>query len=134
MPPLSLSKAYVLLRYSIAFIWIFTAIISTLVSPELGYELLKSLGITGWFADLCIFGTSAIELVLGACLIMNRWVRPLALVQVAMIIGFTLIITAAPGLRELWLHPFAPVGKNIPILGGLAILYALGENPERKPS
>lgn len=129
MPKLSFATAYLLLRISIAFIWLYTAFISAVVSPEVGYELLRKIPITGVLADLSIYATSAVEVLLGIFVLLGRYTRPLALLQAAMIIGFTLIITLSSGLRELWLHPFAPVGKNLPILGGLAILYALGDKP-----
>src|SRR5689334_2112172 len=93
LPTLSLPVAYRLLRYSIAFIWLFTAFISTVVSPSVGYELLSGIGLHGLLADLAIYGTSALEVALGVCVIWGRFTRPLVLVQAALIVGFTGIIT-----------------------------------------
>jgi len=49
--------------------------------------------------------------------------RALWLVQMAVIAGYTLIITVF--LPEFWLHPYGPLLKNVPLLATLALLYVL---------
>jgi hypothetical protein len=43
--------------------------------------------------------------------------------QIALIIGYTLIISVA--LPEFWLHPFGPVLKNVPLLAAILALHEL---------
>ena len=43
--------------------------------------------------------------------------------SIVVVLGYTLIVTAA--LPELWLHPFGPLLKNLPILAGLMLLFYL---------
>jgi hypothetical protein len=45
--------------------------------------------------------------------------------QIALVLGYTALISLF--LPELWLHPFGPVLKNLPILAALALLHELAE-------
>jgi hypothetical protein len=127
MPELSPTLARRLLRWSLAFIWLYTALVSAVLSPTEGLRLLEGAGITGALAAPLMYGTSLLEVLLGLAVLSGRYTRPLALFQAALIVGFTAIITLSPGLRGLWLHPFGPISKNVPLLGALAVLYAAGD-------
>ena len=112
------------LRLSVAALWIVTGIVSLGLYPvEHSLALLARVGITGALAPVALYGAAALDLVLGvATLAMSRR-RALWLVQIAVIAGYTLIITAF--LPEFWLHPFGPLLKNVPLLAMLALLYVL---------
>src|SRR5690242_16384302 len=88
MPKLSLQQAAWILRGSIAFIWLYTALVSMVLSPAQGLELLAATGITGPFATALMYGTSLFEVLLGVLVLWGRFTRPLALLQAAMIVGF----------------------------------------------
>jgi hypothetical protein len=49
--------------------------------------------------------------------------RVLWLVQMMLIVGYTIIISI--GLPEFWLHPYGPILKNLPMLAAIYLLYAL---------
>lgn len=46
--------------------------------------------------------------------------------QFAVVLGYSVIVACR--LPEMWLHPFAPLVKNVPIL---AALWVLGSRHER---
>ncbi len=52
--------------------------------------------------------------------------RFLWLAQFAVVLGYSVIVACR--LPEMWLHPFAPLVKNVPIL---AALWVLGSRHER---
>ena len=116
-----------LLRGSMAFIWVETAVVSALASPGLGLELLGRMGLRGTLARAVMYGTCGFELLLGLLVASGRFARPLAVVQALLIGGFTVIISIVPDLRPLWLHPFGPIAKNLPLLGGVAVLWAFSD-------
>jgi uncharacterized membrane protein YphA (DoxX/SURF4 family) len=124
-------RALLLLRGSMAFIWIETAVVSAVFSPRLGLELLESVGLHGALARAVMYGTCGFELLLGLLLLSECLTRLLALLQALLIFGFTVIISVAPGLRTMWLHPFGPIAKNLPLLGGVAVLWAFSDHPSK---
>lgn len=126
MTPLQ-RRALIALRISLAFIWLHTAVISAVLSPELGLSLLAQIPITGALAKAIMYSTAGAEAVLAILLLQNRWRRPLALLQGSLILGFTLIISLVPGLRSLWLHPFGPISKNLPLLAAIFVLFSFDE-------
>jgi uncharacterized protein YbjT (DUF2867 family) len=113
------------LRLSVAFIWLATGIISAFVSTQQGFELLTQVGITGWPADLALYGTSALEIVLGLATAAGWRVRLMGTVQILLMCGFMAILSAR--MPELWLHPFGPLTKNIPLIGATLAMMALEE-------
>jgi hypothetical protein len=111
------------LRLSIAFIWLATGLISALVSSELGFELLREVGVTGPLADVALYGTSAFEALIGLATAAGWKVRLMGMIQIVLILGFTAILTAR--LPEFWLHPFGPLTKNVPLLAATLVMMAL---------
>jgi len=53
------------------------------------------------------------------------------LAQIALIVGYTAIITAR--LPEFWLHPYGPVLKNLPMLAALWLLLEFERPEEPRP-
>jgi uncharacterized protein YbjT (DUF2867 family) len=110
-----------LLRVSIALMWIVTAIVSFGVYPvEASHALLARTGLTGTLADIALYGAAALDLALGIALLLPIDRRPVYLAQIALILGYTAIITVA--LPEYWAHPYGPVLKNLPVLAALWLL------------
>lgn len=110
-----------LLRVSIALMWIWTGVVSFGVYPvEASLALLARTGLTGAFADIALYGAALLDLALGIALLLPINRRPVYLVQIALILGYTAIITVA--LPEYWAHPYGPVLKNLPILAALWLL------------
>jgi hypothetical protein len=114
------------LRWSIAFVWLATGIVSAFFSAPMGYELLSQVGIHGPLATLALFGTAYFEIALGIATALGWRVRLMGLIQIVLMIGFTLILTV--GIPELWLHPFGPLTKNVPLFAATLAMMALEES------
>jgi hypothetical protein len=112
------------LRWSLAVVWLVTAVVSIAVFPhEQSLELLQRAGVPAAWSPLLLWGAAAFDAVLGlATLFWHRW-RPLWGVQAALIAFYTAVITLR--LPEFWAHPYGPVLKNLPLLALLWLLHAL---------
>lgn len=118
-------------RVSLALVWLWTGVVSAGLYPvQDSYALLARVGATGAMATLLLYGAALLDFALGAAtlLLPARLRRPLWLAQLALIVGYTAIITVF--LPEYWLHPYGPVLKNLPMLMVIVLLYAL-EPPGR---
>lgn len=120
---------YLLLRTAIAFIWLWTAITVLFLAPiEESLALLPGAfdpaGLGAWL----VRSTAIFEIFLGLATLVGWRLRLCALIQIGLVLAFTLIITLY--LPAQWLHPFGPVSKNIPLLAATAVLYHWeGEQP-----
>lgn len=103
-----------LTRYSLAFVWIYTAITSLLLDKATGLEILSTGGITGLMAEVLLFSGAILDLIIGVWLLTNQSQKLCCDVQLATITIFTLLLTLIDA--NFWLHPFGPVTKNIPIM------------------
>ncbi|HEY4555736.1 MAG TPA: DoxX-like family protein, partial [Lysobacter sp.] len=109
------------LRVSIALVWIVTGLVSLGLYPiEQSYALLARTGLTGGPATVALYGAALLDLAFGVLMLLPINRRPLYLAQIALILGYTAIITVA--LPEFWLHPYGPVLKNLPMLAALWLL------------
>lgn len=112
-----------LLRISLALLWIATGLISAFAYPAAqSYALLAPLGIEGWMAPLALYGAAAIDVALGMALLLRWQVVWVGAAQIIMIVAYSILI--AIGLPEVWLHPFGPVTKNIPLIVATLIVMA----------
>lgn len=113
-----------LLRISIALVWIWTGIVSLGLYPvEASFELLARVGITGALAPVMLYGAAVLDLLIGIGTLVLRRRRWLWLLQLAIIGGYTAIITFK--LPEFWLHPYGPLSKNLVMLAAIYLLYTL---------
>ncbi|SFD51375.1 DoxX-like family protein [Pseudoalteromonas denitrificans] len=108
-------------KYSLSFLWIFTGITSIYFSPEVGYEILASASITGLMADVSVYAGGSLDIVIGLWLLTSFRIRLCCIVQVAVIVLYTLILTVID--VSFWLHPFGPITKNIPIIVLIIFVY-----------
>ncbi|MBN4659360.1 DoxX-like family protein, partial [Escherichia coli] len=90
---------------------------------EASYALLARTGIAGAAAPLALYGAAALDLLLGLATLLARRRRWVYAASMALILGYTAIITIA--LPEFWLHPYGPVLKNLPLLAALWLLWEL---------
>ncbi|MEN9449674.1 MAG: hypothetical protein RJA83_288 [Pseudomonadota bacterium] len=117
-----------LLRISVAFIWIFSAIISVLpVSSPLSFDTLTQAKIPHSFQTFALYGLSTVDLLLGLATLFNYRLIIMGFLQCVLILFYTTIISFS--LPIYWLHPFAPIAKNIPLFVAILIMMAL--NSER---
>lgn len=113
-----------LLRISLALMWIVTGLLSFGLYPlAKSYALMESIGLTGTPADIALFGAAALDTLLGLLLLL-RW-RPILIgfLQLMAMVAFTLLALGLPA--EYWLHPFAPLVKNLPIAAATLVMMAL---------
>ena len=71
-------------------------------------------------APALLAGAVVLDLALGVLTLWPRRPRWLWTAQIALVLVYTAIITWA--LPALWLEPFGPVAKNVPILAMLLLL------------
>jgi hypothetical protein len=101
-------------------------------------DLLAAVGLTGTPALAALYLLCFFDIAIGLMVLCMRrkWLWG---VQILVVLGYTLLITAA--LPELWLHPFGPLLKNLPILRSsgrrdtrlLAYRLGLEARPSRVP-
>lgn len=111
----------VLARGSLAFMWLYTALISALLPQQSGVmELLARCGFEGRAGVAALVFSCTLNLALGV-LILKR-VTPWGLaLQAAAVIGYT--ATAAFHMPELTLDHCGPLVKNLPVLGLIMVLW-----------
>lgn len=115
-----------MLRLSIAFVWIATAIVSAFIyPPDLSYELLVRTGVPPAYGPLMLYGASAFDLLLGLGILFLPRRRWLWCAQLALI-GFYTVVIAWKLPEFLW-HPYGPLTKNLPMLAAIWLLYELEE-------
>ena len=114
-----------LLRSAIGLMWIASGVVSLGPFPvQESIALLGRVGLAGVLASAALYGAAALDIALGVATFLTKrsW---LWRAQIALVLGYTALITAF--LPELWLHPFGPVLKNLPILAALVLLHGLEE-------
>lgn len=109
------------LRYALGFLWVWSGLVSAFIYPVAdSYALLEKVGINGWFAPVTLYAASLLDTVLGLALICRFKVKTAAYLQIGVILAYSSVI--AIFLPEYWLHPFAPIIKNLPLLLATAII------------
>ena len=112
------------MRLAVGLTWIVSGIVSLGIYPiEESYGLLRRVGLTGMVAALALYGAALLDIGLGLATLLMRKRRRLWELQATVVVGYTVVISA--GLPELWIHPFGPVLKNIPLLAAIGMLRAL---------
>ncbi len=104
-----------LLRLGLAFVWLWTALVSAFFYPQAeSYHLLQQLGFSGMMLPVGLYGLSIMDLLLGIAMFVYRPLRHVLWLQIITLLFYSLIITLF--LPEYWLHPFGEISKNIPML------------------
>jgi uncharacterized protein YbjT (DUF2867 family) len=114
-----------LLRWSIAFMWLIAGIVS--LGPQSGesLELLRRIGASATSAPVLLIGAAILDIALGVLTLWPRRIPMLWTAQILLVLLYTAIISVL--LPQLWLEPFGPVAKNVPILAVLLLLRHLEE-------
>jgi len=113
-----------LLRIIIAFVWIWSGIVSAFLYPQEGaLILLSDVGIHGVLAVPTLYLASFLDISIGLLILFGFRVLQLLWLSIVVIVGYTLILTLlAP---QHWLHPFGPVLKNLPLLVSIYVAIIL---------
>jgi uncharacterized protein YbjT (DUF2867 family) len=113
-----------LLRFGIAIMWLTAGIVSLGLYPvEASERLLVQIGVPESLAPLTLRGAAILDIALGLLSLWPRAPRWLWSAQIALVLAYTAIITWK--LPALWLEPFGPVVKNLPILALLMLMREL---------
>lgn len=113
-----------LIRFTLAFIWLFTAACSLIFYPKnLSYELLAHVGASSFWQPILLYSAGFIDAAIGVALVFNWQIKKVYWLQLALITVYSAIISWA--LPQLWLEPFAPVAKNLPILTLILVAMVL---------
>jgi len=117
------------LRWSIAAVWIATAIVSAFVYPvQDSFDLLARAGIPEQLRPLMLYGACGLDLLFGLGILVLKRRRWLWLAQLALIGFYTIAI--AFKLPEFLAHPFGPLTKNLPMLAAIWLLFELDEQED----
>lgn len=113
-----------ILRISLALLWIFTGITSAFIFPATeSYALIERIGIDASLAPVALYGAAILDIALGIALILNWRIIWIGSAQIVLMVVYSILI--AIGLPELWVHPFGPVTKNIPLIVATLIVMAV---------
>ena len=116
-----------LLRISLGLLWLFTGIVSLgLYSIEESYALLSEVGIHSWMAPVALYGAALLDMALGIATLGRFHIQLVGKLQIILMLGYTILISM--GLSEMWLHPFGPITKNIPLIIATMIMLSLEKN------
>lgn len=109
------------LRATLAFMWLYTALVSALWPQESGVlELLARCGFDGDAGLLMLVASCSLNSVLGMLVLIRPSPRVYAL-QAAAVLGYT--VTAAWNMPQLTLDHCGPLVKNLPVLGLVLLLW-----------
>lgn len=115
------------LRFSLGFLWLWSGVQPALTAADVSLDLLGRTGIAAEWQAAAFYTSSALDVFFGIlCFTKFRNYRLLWLAQFVVVLGYSVIVACR--LPEMWLHPFAPLVKNVPIL---AALWVLGSRHER---
>lgn len=115
------------LRFSLGFLWLWSGVQPALTAADVSLDLLGRTGIAAEWQAAAFYTSSALDVFFGILFFTKfRNYRLLWLAQFVVVLGYSMIVACR--LPEMWLHPFAPLVKNVPIL---AALWVLGSRHER---
>ncbi|TAL59064.1 MAG: oxidoreductase, partial [Legionella sp.] len=113
-----------LLRFSLVFMWLMSALTSLLPYTQAeSYSLLQQVGIPLVAIGPSLYAAILLNAIIGIGLLFNYQTKINYILQAAVIIFYMLVISIK--LPYLWLEPFGPIVKNIPILMSILVLYTM---------
>ena len=117
-----LPKPPTYLYLSVATLWLYSGIVPVLFAPVPSLEMLMRLGVATPYRVPLFIVAAILDVTLGLLILTRQSNRAwLWLLQFFVVAGYSIIVGVA--LPENWIHPFAPLIKNIPIMALLFYLY-----------
>lgn len=113
------------IRAVLALLWLASAWLGLAHGGEAARALAASLGLPAGLADPLRIGASLADIAVAALVLLDRKARWSTVVQIGLILGYTIVIGLA--LPRLWLDPLGPLLKNLPILLLVAVHGAIGD-------
>ncbi len=90
---------------------------------EVAVERTVALGIGNELAPVLVYGTSALNLVLGLFLLFQIRVMAVGVLMLLSVIGYTFVLTVLQS--GLWLDLYGSVAKNVPIAVSILVMLAI---------
>ena len=110
------------LSYSMGLLWLWSGTQPLFFMPEMSLDLLRSVGIPNPLQWPTLIAASLLDIGFTfLCFSRLRSRSSVWLLQLITVAAYSLII--AFRLPEMWMHPFAPLMKNLPIMATLFFLY-----------
>ncbi|MFI4986437.1 MAG: SDR family oxidoreductase [Alphaproteobacteria bacterium] len=112
-----------LLRFSLAALWLLSGAVGLGSLGLAATPLLASLGLSGAVAAAAAWASCLLDILIAAALLAHVRPATLAALQLVVIAAYTAMLSvAAPAL---WLDPFGPLLKNLPIVAAVLALAAI---------
>jgi uncharacterized protein YbjT (DUF2867 family) len=109
----------------LAVMWLASAWLGLFHGEAQADALVRNLGLPANAADPLRVGSSLMDIAIAALVIFDRRGRWSTIVQLVVVMGYSIVITIA--MPHLWLDPFGPLLKNVPILLAIAVHGAIGD-------
>lgn len=114
-----------LLQAVLVFMWLASAWLGLTHGEAETKALVYNLGLPQILADPLRIAGSVLDIVIAGFLLFDRSAARPALVQLAVVLGYTLVIGFA--LPQLWLDPLGPLLKNLPVMLAIATYGVIGD-------
>ncbi len=118
-----------LLRYSLAFVWLATPVITYWFTPEAtNRALFSEIGLSASLFPWALCSTLILDGLLGLTLLFNYRLKFFGPIQIGVMILYMLVIGV---LAPQWLvHPYGPLIKNVPLIVATLVVIAIA--PSRR--
>lgn len=112
------------LQATLILMWLMSAWLGLMYGAPQTEVLVHNFGMPMGWADPLRIGSSVLDTLVAAELLFGRSAARAALVQLAIVCGYTVVISVA--LPQLWLDPLGPLLKNLPVMVAIAIYGVIG--------
>lgn len=112
------------LQATLILMWLVLAWLGLKYGAPQTKALVHSLGLPMDWADPLRVGSSVLDILVAAELLLGRSAARVALVQLAIVCGYTVVIGVT--LPRLWLDPLGPLLKNLPVMLAIAVYGVIG--------
>lgn len=113
------------LQAVLIFMWLASAWLGLTHGETQAKALVQSLGLPEVLADPLRIASSLLDIVIAGFLLFDRSAARAALIQLVVVLGYTLVIGFA--LPQLWLDPLGSLLKNFPIMLAIAVYGVIGD-------
>lgn len=113
------------LKAVLLMMWLVSAWLGLFHGTAQTSNLVRSIGLPQTWADPLRIGSSVIDIAVAGVLWFDRSAARAALVQLAVVFGYTIVIGLA--LPQLWFDPFGAMLKNLPVMLTIAVYGAIGD-------
>ena len=113
------------IKAMLVFLWLASALLGLSHGSDAALRVVAGFGLPDGWADPLRIGSSFMDLAVAALVLLDKGARWSTFVQLSVVLGYTVVIGIAS--PDLWLDPFGPLLKNLPILLLIAVHGAIGD-------